>query len=112
MVVSEEVGWRWLNHPWLTQIGVWSYSLYLYHAWGWIFGDSLSARPAASVLLGTAGSFVLAIASYRYVERPALALRQRLEQRWWPTDQKTPEPKDGRMDRVEQPPELIPPSGS
>jgi hypothetical protein len=111
MVVSEELGWRWINHPWLTQIGVWSYSLYLYHAWGWIFGDSLNAQPAAAVLLGTAGSFVL---SHRI--GTSNVLRSRYASDWNSAGgrpiKRRPSQKTVAWTGSSSPPELIPPSGS
>jgi peptidoglycan/LPS O-acetylase OafA/YrhL len=73
---------RLLDWKPLALVGTWSYSIYL---WQELFldhkGDAL-ATPFPWNLLAV---FAVAAASYYLVERPCLALRERLERRIWPT---------------------------
>jgi peptidoglycan/LPS O-acetylase OafA/YrhL len=70
---------RMLNWRPMVAVGVVSYSLYLWQSpfLNRFAGTAISEFPLNIVLLGLA-----ALASYLLVERPALALRQRLERRW------------------------------
>lgn len=61
---AESVGW--LRAPWLIWLGRRSYAIYLWH-------PVLLASLPAGVALGTTG--LVAEASWRLIERPALALR-------------------------------------
>lgn len=79
-------GWRWLDHPALRRLGTWSYSLYLYHLWGWAIAASMAAAfPIAwlstrwgNALLGVPIGLMLAVVSYAWVERPILRWRDRV----------------------------------
>lgn len=68
-----------LNWRPMVLVGVASYSLYL---WQSPFLNRDSSTLAASFPLNLVLLGVATLASYHLVERPALALRQRLEQRW------------------------------
>lgn len=70
---------RLLNWTPVVYVGVASYSLYL---WQSPFLNRYSGHAAAAFPLNLALVAVAALLSYHFVERPALALRQRLEQRW------------------------------
>jgi peptidoglycan/LPS O-acetylase OafA/YrhL len=75
-------GWRWLEHPAVRYIGVISYAMYLYHAWGLAVGHHARALPAAAQLaLGIAATVLAATGSYYVIERPFLALKRRFEHR-------------------------------
>jgi peptidoglycan/LPS O-acetylase OafA/YrhL len=72
-------GWRWLEHPVVRTVGVWSYSLYLYHNIGLAFAGHQRYLPwYARLVLGVVAGIVLAGLSYHVVERPFLALKARL----------------------------------
>ena len=62
----------------VVAIGRWSYSLYLWHFPMFVVvADHAGSWPAAlRVLVAWTFAFVLAVFSYRFVERPALALRR------------------------------------
>jgi peptidoglycan/LPS O-acetylase OafA/YrhL len=69
---SRSVWFRWLETPLLTNLGLISYSLYLYHP----FANRL---PAAfrNIPSEVAFAIVLATVSYIFVEKPFLRLKQR-----------------------------------
>lgn len=69
---------RFLSQSWLTQIGVWSYSLYL---WQQPFYKSLEFHPGA-VWLMLAGAVAMGLASYYFVERPSRRALNALWGRW------------------------------
>ena len=78
-----------LSLPWLTRLGRVSYSVYIVHfAVVWALSEyaggglaaALGAVPSVIVVfaLGATGAFALALATERWVERPAAALGRRL----------------------------------
>ena len=67
---------RFLNSPFVVQIGVRSYSLYL---WQQLFARSVPGLPDLPLLVRLLALVVVAEASYRLVETPMLRLRQRYE---------------------------------
>lgn len=71
---------RWaLNWRWLRWVGALSYSLYLWHvpAIRVVENSPLGQWTIPRILGGVSLSFVLAAASYRYVEQPFLRRRKR-----------------------------------
>lgn len=78
---SSVLGWV-LNWRWLRWVGALSYSLYLWHvpAIRVVENSPLGQWTIPRILGGIALSFVLAAASYRYVEQPFLRRRKRYEQ--------------------------------
>jgi peptidoglycan/LPS O-acetylase OafA/YrhL len=78
---SSVLGWA-LNWCWLRWVGALSYSLYLWHvlAIRVVENSPLGQWTTPRILRGVSLSFVLAAASYRYVEQPFLRRRKRYEQ--------------------------------
>jgi peptidoglycan/LPS O-acetylase OafA/YrhL len=73
---------KWtLNMRWLRWVGALSYSLYLWHvpAIRLVEGSPLGQFTVLRILGGISLSFVLAAASYRYVEQPFLRRRKKHE---------------------------------
>jgi peptidoglycan/LPS O-acetylase OafA/YrhL len=73
---------KWaLSMRWLRWVGALSYSLYLWHvpAMRLVEGSPLGQSTVLRILGGISLSFVLATASYRYVEQPFLRRRKRHE---------------------------------
>jgi peptidoglycan/LPS O-acetylase OafA/YrhL len=72
---------RTLNMRWLRWVGALSYSLYLWHvpAIRLVEGSPLGQFTVLRILGGISLSFVLAAASYRYVEQPFLRRRKKHE---------------------------------
>jgi len=70
---------RFLNRGFMVWVGVLSYSLYLWQQLFTRFGvkSGVSAFPINILLM-----FLVALASYHFVEKPFLRLRGRLESRW------------------------------
>ena len=66
---------RFLNAKAVAGMGVISYSLYL---WQQLFLDRESAAPTAAFPLNVALAIGMALLSYRFVERPALAFGRRV----------------------------------
>jgi peptidoglycan/LPS O-acetylase OafA/YrhL len=62
---------RWLQHPWLSATGRMSYSIYLWH---WpvfvLLRWTVGFDSAATRLIGLLLALALAVASYRWIERP------------------------------------------
>jgi peptidoglycan/LPS O-acetylase OafA/YrhL len=81
-----------LGAPAAVAVGRLSYSLYLWHFPLFIVvGEHTTAWPtAARILAAWALTFAAASASYRFVERPALALKDRVGKRAAPLAQVTP----------------------
>ncbi|HKR55493.1 MAG TPA: acyltransferase [Gemmatimonadales bacterium] len=82
--LSQHGVWSWLNWRWVRFLGTLSYSLYLYHNWGLTAGRHVPGGELGTFLAGVAGALALAGCSYFGIERPFLALRDRLERRFWP----------------------------
>jgi len=81
--------WRWLEWPIIKYLGVISYPLYLWHAWGLSIGHHVQAAGiAGEFAVGVMVTIGLASASYHFVERPFLLLKQRF-QRSEPRDRVT-----------------------
>ena len=88
---------RWLEHPWLTAIGVRSYSIYL---WQQLFlhpGSGPLRTFPWNALLAVAAGFV----SYAVIERPLLSLRSRVR--------RGGSDPAGEAAAVNRPRELLPP---
>jgi peptidoglycan/LPS O-acetylase OafA/YrhL len=76
----QSAGWRWLEHPAVRYLGVISYAMYLYHAWGLGVGHHARFLPAVGQFaVGVAATVLAATGSYYVVERPFLALKRRFE---------------------------------
>ncbi len=67
---------RFLNSPLAVQVGVRSYSLYL---WQQLFARGIPGLPGVPLVIRLLALLVVAEASYRLVERPMLRLRQQDE---------------------------------
>lgn len=74
---SDSLGGRMLSAAPLVLVGSLSYSLYLWHWPALVFGRYLALRPltAPETIAAIAVAFVLAWASWRYVESPVLKWR-------------------------------------
>lgn len=72
--------WSWLDYPAVRWLGMVSYPSYLYHAWGLDAGRKI--LPHASFALAFAAGYsvtlLLAWMSYSIVERPFLAIKNRI----------------------------------
>ena len=74
---------RLLNAGPMVYVGVISYSLYL---WQQIFLNRTAAAPVNMFPVNIGLAILLALASFYLIERPSLALRQRLEKKWFGSD--------------------------
>jgi len=74
-----------LNARPVVYVGVISYSLYL---WQQIFLNRTSEATATAFPVNFGLAILLALASFYLIERPSLALRQRLEKKWFGSDQR------------------------
>lgn len=84
---------RFLEHPWLVWFGRLSYSLYLWHVLVvYILEDSPSDPGLLSGFGALTASVLLACASYYWIERPFLRLKDRRP----PTAMPAPAPELGR----------------
>lgn len=83
MAFAGSGAWRWLNWPWLVYLGKISYSIYLYQQVAPSFVRPLaSLLPEAPRLVFTVpATIALASASYYFVEKPFLKLKERYGQR-------------------------------
>jgi peptidoglycan/LPS O-acetylase OafA/YrhL len=75
-----------LNAGPMVYVGVISYSLYL---WQQIFLNRTSEAVANTFPLNIGLAILMALASFYLIERPSLALRQRLEKKWFGSDTRT-----------------------
>ncbi|MCA8986633.1 MAG: acyltransferase [Planctomycetaceae bacterium] len=92
LVLSRHKLWNWLNWKPIQFLGVLSYSMYLYHAWGLAVGWKFTMLPlTAQVLIGALATVVLACFSYYLVELPF----QRMRDRWEPKPQPITVPARG-----------------
>jgi len=80
LVLYRSWSWRWLEHPVMRYLGIISYPIYLYHAWGPSIARHLVPNtPAAIFTGGVVATVLLAMGSYYVVERPFLRLKRRFE---------------------------------
>lgn len=85
------LGFRWLGRlRWLTAPGDVSYGMYIYafpveQTVVWAFDGNIS--PVGVVALALPVTYLLALASWRFIERPALSLK-----RWLARPATRPEP--------------------
>jgi len=70
--------WSWLDSTFARWLGTLSYSIYLWHGWGISIARHLPPIAGARLLGGLLLTLGLAACSYYVVERPALALRDRI----------------------------------
>jgi peptidoglycan/LPS O-acetylase OafA/YrhL len=72
--------WSWLDHPVARWLGLISYPSYLYHAWGLSVGERLlpHAPKLLTFAVGYAATLCFAWGSFRIIERPFLAIKDRL----------------------------------
>lgn len=78
--VSTSPLWSWLNHPVTRWLGLISYPSYLYHEWGLSVGERVlpHAPKLLTFAVGYAATLCFAWGSYRIIERPFLAIKDRL----------------------------------
>lgn len=88
---------RGLRNPWLVWIGKRSYGIYLWHWPIFKLAKAGSRGPWVFIPLALVATFIIATASYRYIESPFLRLKQRI-------------PQDNQQDSVAT--VAAPPSGS
>jgi peptidoglycan/LPS O-acetylase OafA/YrhL len=61
--------WKLLSHPWLAQIGMLSYSIYLWHhVFAYVARNHVG--PLQSFSFSFSASFIIAALSHRYIEAP------------------------------------------
>ena len=72
-----------LNAAPMVYVGVISYSLYL---WQQIFLNRTSEAAVSMFPVNIGLAILMALASFYLIERPSLALRQRLEKKWFGSD--------------------------
>jgi peptidoglycan/LPS O-acetylase OafA/YrhL len=77
---ADTVVGRILNHRFLISVGVASYSLYL---WQQLFLQPESTQPWCVFPLNLVLAVLVALLSYRMIERPFLFLKGRLDRRFW-----------------------------
>ena len=75
-----------LNAAPMVYVGVISYSLYL---WQQIFLNRTSEAAVSMFPVNIGLAILMALASFYLIERPSLALRQRLEKKWFGSDTRT-----------------------
>jgi peptidoglycan/LPS O-acetylase OafA/YrhL len=69
--------WGWLEHPVVRYLGLISYPLYLWHAWGSAIGRHIPIHSRhVEFWGGVAATIALASGSYFVIERPFLALKR------------------------------------
>jgi peptidoglycan/LPS O-acetylase OafA/YrhL len=83
---SGKIG-KLLNSKPMVSIGVMSYSIYL---WQQLFLDRDSSSMMSQFPLNVVLISIASLASYYIVERPSLEIRQRLERRIWPIQNRKP----------------------
>jgi peptidoglycan/LPS O-acetylase OafA/YrhL len=80
VVLGSHACWAWISWGWVRFIGTISYSWYLYNAIG---PDAVNRSPLGQTVLraplGLVAGFLLASASYYFVETPFLRLKSRYE---------------------------------
>lgn len=82
MLLHRHPLWSWLQNPVVRYLGIISYPLYLWHAWGLGVGQRLHMLPAAGqFIVGVAVCVALASGSYYAIEKPFLSLKKRFSSR-------------------------------
>lgn len=77
--LSPTTGWRFLDHPVMRYLGMISYPMYLYHAIGGAFGRRIpGSHPGVEFTGSLVATILIATGSYYAIERPFLALRDRV----------------------------------
>ncbi len=72
--------WFWLNSKTMIFLGSLSLSIYLYHSWGLAVGYKFTFLPKLlSVIICAIVTTIMAYGSYRFIEKPFIALRKRIE---------------------------------
>lgn len=70
--------WSWLDAPAVRYLGVISYPIYLYHAWGASFGHRFPVEgKGIQFAAGLLATILLASGSYYLIERPFLKIKRR-----------------------------------
>src|SRR5712692_3750050 len=78
MLLHRHPLWSWLQNPVVRYLGIISYPLYLWHAWGLGVGQRLHVLPAAGqFIVGVGVCIALASGSYFVIEKPFLSLKKR-----------------------------------
>ncbi len=72
---------RLLNHRWVVTIGVWSFSIYLFHRMAIAVVDRVISQPLVNDLCALVLTLAVAALVHKWVERPCATLRKRLEVR-------------------------------
>ncbi len=81
VMLSNRSCWKWLDWKPIRFLGVLSYSMYLYHAWGLAAGRMLGTGSLTlEVFAGVGFTVLLAFGSYSCIELPF----QRLRDQWEP----------------------------
>lgn len=72
--------WSWLNTPVVRWLGLISYPSYLYHVWGLSVGERLLPHgpKVLTFVVGYAATLCFAWGSFRIIERPFLAIKDRI----------------------------------
>lgn len=73
--------WDWLNAPWVRLLGALSYSTYLYQQLVQGTVSNLPIPVVAQVPLKIVATFLLALLSHKFIERPFLQKKKRFERR-------------------------------
>lgn len=75
---SQSQVYTWLTQRWLTQIGLISYGLYIFHplCFDWVLHSSLGQNGIISFVLAFTFVLGVALASYRFYESPFLKLKK------------------------------------
>lgn len=69
--------WSWLEWRSIRYLGAISYPIYLYHQWGFSFGNRVPAGHLIAFAASVAATIALATGSYYVIERPFLKLKAR-----------------------------------
>ena len=80
VVLSYHPLWSWLNSKTMIFLGSLSFSIYLYHSWGLAVGYKFTFLPKIlTVIIGAIVTTMMAYGSYRFIEKPFIELRKRIE---------------------------------
>jgi peptidoglycan/LPS O-acetylase OafA/YrhL len=72
------VYWGWLNSRVIAYLGILSYPLYLYHGMASAIAERITGSTSAYIVTSVVVSILLAALSFHFLERPFLALKDRL----------------------------------